>query len=321
MNMTAYHKADATQTILYTQNKDWTCRELKDDQEIIKFQNDSNIRVWYNEQTQGFAMHWHSALEIIMPIENYYDIITPMSNYHVLPGEVIIIPPGTMHQLLAPSMGKRFIFLLEITDILKCKGFSCIQSVLNECLYITPCTHSQIYDTFYQLLLQMRNEYFSHNEYRELTIYAQLIQLFVLLSKNQLSINNAAHHLQVTKSHENLQSLNAVLDYISIHYMENLTLDEVASYSGFSKFHFTKLFKQYTGSTFYEHLSFIRLKSAECLLINPELPITEIALRSGFSTLCTFNRTFKQHHNCTPTAYRKLYQEMYQPYDCHGGSS
>ena len=58
---------------LYAQNADWKERVLKDDCEIVKYQNDSSVRIWYNEQSESYAPHWHTAMEVIMPVENYYD--------------------------------------------------------------------------------------------------------------------------------------------------------------------------------------------------------------------------------------------------------
>ena len=88
--------------------------------------------------------------------------------------------------------------------------------------------------------------------------------------------------------------------------MEEITLESIADIAGFSKFHFSRLFKQCSGQNFYDYLCFKRIKTAEMLLLKPTLPITEIALQSGFSSLSTFNRTFKRLKNCTPTEYRNL---------------
>ncbi|ABX43014.1 helix-turn-helix domain-containing protein [Lachnoclostridium phytofermentans] len=73
------------------------------------------------------------------------------------------------------------------------------------------------------------------------------------------------------------------------------------------------MFKQCSGQNFYDFLSFKRIKSAEMLLLNPDLTITEIALQSGFSSLSTFNRTFKRTKNCTPTEYRDLCSKSSHP--------
>ena len=62
--------------------------------------------------------------------------------------------------------------------------------------------------------------------------------------------------------------------------MENLSLEEVAAVSGFSKFHFTRIFKQYMNMTFYEYLNSKRVKRAEELLYDKKMSITDVAMNS-----------------------------------------
>lgn len=40
---------------LYAQNADWKERVSKDDCEIVKYQNDSSVRIWYNEQSESYC--------------------------------------------------------------------------------------------------------------------------------------------------------------------------------------------------------------------------------------------------------------------------
>lgn len=134
-----------------------------------------------------------------------------------------------------------------------------------------------------------------------------MINLFVSIGRNRINNVDLFPNTRSHKQKEYLQKFNEVLDYIDSHYTEELTLDNIADFSGFSKYHFTRLFKQYTDSTFYDYLIYRRIKAAEELLANPELSITEIALQSGFSSISTFNRIFKQKKGCTPSEYRSLY--------------
>ncbi|HCD46236.1 MAG TPA: hypothetical protein DEQ64_21450 [Lachnoclostridium sp.] len=84
--------------------------------------------------------------------------------------------------------------------------------------------------------------------------------------------------------------------------------------SGFSKYHFTRIFKQYMNMTFYEYLNSRRVKKAEELLYNTkEMSITDVAMGSGFSSMSTFNRTFKMIKRCSPSDYRKIRQQAYEP--------
>ncbi len=296
----------------YSANSDYRGRDVVANQEIVNYHADLSLRIWFNEQTDSYPAHWHQALEIILPVENFYDVEINGSEYHLLPGEILIIPPGEMHMLKAPDSGKRFIFLFDMTNISRFRGFSTIQSLMMQPIRINKTDYTYIYDDMYRLLMQIRNEYFSEGEYREIVIYSHLMNFFVNLGRNHLENNHVFSGSRVYKQKEYLQKFNDILEYIDEHYMDELTLESVAASIGYSKYHFTRLFKQFTDSTFYDYLSFKRLKVAESLLAQPDLSITEIALRSGFSSISTFNRIFRQQKDCTPSEYRamcKLHQQ------------
>lgn len=290
----------------YTVNADYSgTRNIEENnKEVVKFHNSSFVRIWYNEQTESYDSHWHSALEIIMPVENYYEVEIEGTMYHVRPDEILIIPPGKVHKLIAPSSGKRFIFLMDISQLVGLKGFSGIQSLLAMPLYVTRESYPNIHDDVYQLLVQMRNEYFYKNEYAELTIFSLLINMFVKFGYNHINTCDLFPNVRLYKQKEYVQKFNDLLDYIDKHYMEDLNLEEIADSIGFSKYHFSRLFKQYTNFTFCDYVCYRRIKAAEALLVLPDLSITEVALQSGFSSISTFNRIFKQQKNCTPSEYR-----------------
>ena len=46
---------------------------------------------------------------------------------------------------------------------------------------------------------------------------------------------------------------------------------------------------------------------AMLLLSDPDIPVTEAALQSGFSSLSTFLRVFRSVKQCTPTEFRDMY--------------
>lgn len=109
---------------------------------------------------------------------------------------------------------------------------------------------------------------------------------------------------QATKHKEYMKTVMGACNYINQHYQENITLEEVASVSGFSKFHFTRIFKQCMDMTFYEYLNERRITKAEELLYTTVLSVTDIAMQSGFSSISAFNRTFKTMKGCSPSEYR-----------------
>lgn len=283
-------------------------RTMQSIQEYVEYHGEDAVRIWYNDINASFEPHRHNALEIIVPMENWYDATVDNRSYHVLPGEILIIPSGALHSLKAPQNGNRFIFLFDVSSIAALHGFSQIESIFTPPQCISKASHPQIYDDAYQLLMQIRNEYFGEKDFAELTIFSLLLNLFVLIGTNHLNSLNFFSSMRPSKQKAYINKFNTVMEYIDANYMSDLSLDVVAAAAGFSKFHFSRLFKQYTGFTFCDYIRHHKIKIAEELLNQSDLSVTEIAMQSGFVSLSTFNRVFRQLKNCSPTEYREKNQ-------------
>ena len=101
--------------------------------------------------------------------------------------------------------------------------------------------------------------------------------------------------------------LNAVFEYIENHLSEDLSLELAADIANFSKFHFARIFKEFTNLSFNHYLQQKRVKKAEALLLNPNYSIAEAALDAGFKSISTFNRVFREIKHYTPSEYKKMF--------------
>lgn len=96
-----------------------------------------------------------------------------------------------------------------------------------------------------------------------------------------------------------------VAQYIETNYMHDITLDMCSQIVDCSKYELCNKFKKSTGRTVVEYINYIRLFHAKKLLKENEISITEVALKTGFSSVQYFNRTFKKYNGISPKAYRK----------------
>ena len=175
---------------------------------------------------------------------------------------------------------------------------------------------SPIYKEEAALITQLCRDYFSNDSLREMMIYSHLLAFFVNYVRYRISMEESSglNPVNETRQKDLIDKFNSVLDYLDEHYAEDITLEKVADVAGFSKFHFSRLFKQCSGYNFYDYVCFRRIKAAETLLLKPGSSITEVALQSGFSSLSTFNRTFKKVKGCTPSEYRNLFSAEIHPF-------
>ncbi len=81
-------------------------------------------------------------------------------------------------------------------------------------------------------------------------------------------------------------------------------VSRLAQVSGASQAHFARAFKEAFGVPPHRYLLTRRIEQATALLRDTELPITEIALQTGWSSLGTFGRTFRDVTGESPSERR-----------------
>ncbi|MDO6567056.1 AraC family transcriptional regulator [Alteromonas sp. 1_MG-2023] len=104
---------------------------------------------------------------------------------------------------------------------------------------------------------------------------------------------------QVDSSH--LKIINQVAQYIYDHSDKPISLDELASYTGFSKYHFNRMFFAVTGFQLGEYIQRKKLEKALYSIQNGNHNITDIALSVGYDSPSAFSRAFKKNFSCTPS--------------------
>ena len=283
--------------------------------EKVEYQNHSSILLHINHETDNYPVHWHTAIEMIMPVEDVYTINIGKTTYLLQEGDILIIPPGELHELIAPKEGVRRILLFDFSLISNLKGLTNILSILRQPRLINPTTAPDIHRQLSTLFDELTNEYQSKNTLREEAIYALIIQMLVLSGRKYMNTENLFPDVKLNKQREYIEKFNTIFEYIGNNYTEDISLDTIAYVAGFSKFHFSRLFKQFTDMSFYDYLNQRRVKEAEKLLLDPHLTITEVAMRAGFSSIATFNRVFKNFKECTPTEFKNLYRSRNHGHD------
>ncbi len=279
---------------------------LKGIHETVNYKKNTNLRLYYNTVCENYPPHWHTPVEIIMPLENSYTVRLGDHKIILNNGDIIIICPGVIHSLEAPEHGERIIFQAEISMFHLIKEMESVLSLISPVLTVTPANAPDIHRELQKLLLKIAEEYTQNNPLSEPAIYASLLELFVLIGRSYTE-NTDRFDTHNQKQKEYTEKFISICNYINEHCTEDLTLDEIAERAGFSKYHFTRLFKQFTDVTFYRYLNQKRIACAERLLTNPEISVTEVALQCGYSSLSAFLRMFKLIKQCTPTEFRNLY--------------
>ena len=106
-------------------------------------------------------------------------------------------------------------------------------------------------------------------------------------------------------------NIKNIIIYMYDHYKEcDLTIEKLASLSGYSTTYFTKAFKAYMNDSPIVHLNKLRISEAKSLMLeNKELKFKDISLMVGYDNLSTFTESFKRVTTLTPNEYKEKYIE------------
>ncbi len=93
--------------------------------------------------------------------------------------------------------------------------------------------------------------------------------------------------------------------YIEENHDATLSNTELAAVFGYHPFYLSQMLKAKTGLTLRQYVAAYRFRLAKSLLVNTDLPVAEIAERTGFADASYFTKSFRKEVGQTPKEYRK----------------
>jgi AraC family transcriptional regulator len=103
--------------------------------------------------------------------------------------------------------------------------------------------------------------------------------------------------------------LNAVLAYINHHLEEEISLEKLAQFTGYSSFHLHRKLREEIKEPIGNFIVRQRIQKAGYLLSLTNIPVSDVKLLVGYNNDSAFSRAFKKVYNVSPTSYRKKQQE------------
>ena len=159
------------------------------------------------------------------------------------------------------------------------------------------------------LISQLLNLLISNNpsslvRYKIIGYYNMLIyELYTMLLKEK--------YLDVKKKDVPvyLERLSNINSFINKRFLTKLSLDELSSHIGISRYRMSHFIKEYIGISFREYLFNMRLEYALRLLRDSNLSILDVSKSSGFSDIKYLNKLMKERFKTTALKYRKKIRE------------
>ena len=223
---------------------------------------------------------------------------------------------GTIHALSGSEKGARLIFQFDVEILYSLKEFQSLLFSFPSFLILRRDLKDPTYTAAERLLLSAIWESRHKKLLWEASLYALVLELYTLLFRSsalQMQVFPGKETGGLSShqgNHPYQEKFLAVCQYLNQNLSSGITLEMAASYAGFSKFHFSRLFKDFVGMSFSQYVTMQRVHKAKLLLLTTQASITDIAMEAGFNSSSTFNRVFYQYEKMSPTDFRQSHAKL-----------
>ena len=235
-----------------------------------------------------YSPHYHTNPEIVYVAKGQMDVIIDGMNMSIPAQHFCLILPWQIHSFSTPEYSHAVIIVFP----------------------------EEYISSF------IRNMASSHGEPQVFTAEAPIHNLFITYLFNGFCSNSYIlscifyglchsfinHCKVVQNSNRNkTEVLVKIMDYISTHFNEKLSLQDVSRVFNYNYCYLSHLFHEYAGTTFQQFKMLKRIEYARNELVFTQKQVTDIAFECGFTCIRSFNRAFQNYVMMSPSEYRSKY--------------
>lgn len=299
------------QEVLFLTNK--KKETMKPQLEIIPTNIESSINVFYYE-TLSFESPWHyheqMELTYIEQSKGFRYVGNNIDNYG--PGDLTLIGPSLPHTWKNSPIKKNTyndnpISLYVQWDKEKLENLFSLKEFIKIKRMLDLSNQGIIFHKS-KNLNEIVKKLYKLNILKNTDKIIQFIDILNDLSQIQeysLLSGIGYRHLNFKSSDNRIKN---ILQYTTLHYGENITIEDLSNLTCMTKSSFCKYFKRRFDKTFTQYLNEFRIHSACQLLQKSNSTISEIAMDCGYENIAYFHKQFKKIINMTPSMYRKRYE-------------
>ena len=243
--------------------------------------------------------HAHDFLELYYFLDGSVTYYIEDQVSDLCPGDLLIIPAGKMHRpVIANEHAAYERMVLWITP-------QYLQSIdspagdlqknlqkVGEHGYCVPFRGDE---TVFVTALLKKLLYMQKND-TDPKFCAGAVELYLWTIFRSYGVIDTTHRNET-------QVIPQVIRYITEHFSEPLTLEDIAAEFFVSKSYLNRHFKAYTNSTVYAYIMALRLTHARRML-REGIPAVEAGRECGFSDYSTFYKAFKTQTGLSPQQFK-----------------
>ena len=245
-------------------------------------------------ENKNTNVHWHNQIEFLCCLSGETGVFYDADVVHIKKGQTIMVNSKSLHYV-APEEGMHLYCLIVNKSFFEENEID-ISSLEFEKIVNDPIAYKLMMD-IYDVLKGEQDKFLGARKRQAILTY--------LLHMCQ----NHTHKKTVdyTKNSKSYTAVREAIEYIDKNLSKKITLEEIAARFNYSKYHFSRLFKDSTGYTLIDHLNKKRVEYAYDLLKDDKnkLSLSAICDKCGFASYSYFSSKFKEGYGVLPSDFKK----------------
>lgn len=275
--------------------------------EAIKYPSKEDVFfnvLWHNRDY--IAPHWHNGLEILYLLEGSEDCYLGEEEcIRMKKGDFLVINSRVVHSVQCPRQCREM--LIQIPYPMMKRFIPQIDGLEFVCEKITG--KKQRMDTFLveSALSTLAELHPFQSPEETLEFYSQIYHLLAVLVKD-FSVSVTSDKMEISEKY--MERLGMITSYVKEHYMEEISLQEIARLVSLNPDYFTRFFKKYMGMTFLDYVNSVRMEHVVRDLQRTDLSVQKLLEIHGFTNYKLFMKMYKSRFESTPGKMRRYRKEQ-----------
>ena len=249
-------------------------------------------------------VHWHDEFEIIYVRSGFLTVSISGESYIGKTGDAFVVSPGNLHLMGSQSGTVDYYTFLFPLKYISFRTDDMLDEKLLEPLnsgHLMICP--RVNDTAKELCEQLIKIYEAKNDESESKITTQvrtkiiLLQFILEMWKKGFVIENDTSGRNTVEKE--------MVSYIQQNFTGKISLREFGEQFHLSEKYISRYFKEHFHITLSQYVTYLRLEHAKQLLQDTDIPVTDVAMQSGYQNVSYFIRSFQKAYAVSPLKYRK----------------
>lgn len=247
--------------------------------------------------------HFHPWWELLYIASGERTFFYGSRTLHIEAGSFLCIAPGVLHRAVNPAGEVCRLYNLFFADSSEAlpmndSRLKPLLSLLEDCppaVALSPALQEKLGALFSACGRELTQK----DAGWESMAWALATEILVTIRRQKETAG-----LAIAPSPAMSPQVAAVIDWLHLHYSEEISLTQVAGQFGVSASHLSRSFRQATHFGFVEYVTNLRIARACRLLTSTNQAVLEIAMQCGFGSLTQFGRAFRALTGTNPQGYR-----------------